>query len=69
MDLYNSISFGKEPNKTMAKEFLSGSKDIVMRHAEVLMNEAVKWGVFSQVKMNECMSGIKSFADSVISKV
>lgn len=69
MDLYHSVSSGKEPDQTMAKEFLSGYKDIVVKHAEVLMNEAVKWGVFSQVKMNECMSGIKSFADSVISKV
>ena len=69
MDLYNSISSGKEPDKTMAKEFLSGYKDIVVKHAEALMNEAVYWRVFSQDKMNKYMNGIKSFADSVISKV
>lgn len=69
MDLYHSITSGKEPDKTMTKEFLSGYKDIVVKHAETLMNEAVKYGVFSQDKMNKYMNGIKLFADSVISNV
>lgn len=69
MDLYNSISSGKEPNETMVKEFLSGYKDIVVKHAEVLLNEAVRWGVFTKEKTDKYMNGIKSFADSVISNV
>lgn len=69
MDLYHSIASGKEPDQTMAKEFLLGYKNIVLKHAETLMNEAVKGKVFSQDKMDEYMNGIKSFADSVISSV
>lgn len=68
-DLYHSVSSGKEPDTKTIKSFLSGYKDIVVKHATVLMNEAVKWNVITQADMNRYMTEIKSFADSVIGRV
>lgn len=69
IDLYNSVSSGKDPDKQTIKSFLSGYKDIVVKHATVLMNEAVKWNVITQANMDRYMNEIKSFADSVINRV
>lgn len=69
IDLYHSVSSDKNPdNKTIIK-FLSGYKDIVVKHAMVLMNEAVRWNIFTQDSMNSYMDEIKCFADSVINRV
>ena len=67
--MYNSINSGKDPDNKMIKSFLSGYKDIVVKHATALMNEAVKWNIFTQADMNRYMDEIKSFADLVIGRV
>ena len=69
IDLYHSISSGKNPDNKTIKSFLSGYKDIVVKHATALMNEAVRWNIFTQDDMNSYMSEIKRFADSVINRI
>lgn len=69
IDLYRSISIDGVPDTGKIKQLLSGIKSIVVKHATVLMNEGVRWNVFSQSDMNYYMSEIQHYADRVINNV
>lgn len=69
IDLYRSISIDGVPDTGKIKQLLSGIKSIVVKHATVLMNEGVRWSVFSQSDMNYYMSEIQYYADRVINNV
>ena len=69
IDWYRTFSNDVSPDKDTIKRLLSGIRDIVMTHANILLSEGVRWNVFSQGDMDYYMSEARYFADGVINRV